>query len=64
MQQVCLWIKGEEKKNAIEHIKNVADQIDWKGIHTNSLKEFIWVRLFEKMPIITAKIRNKIGVGV
>lgn len=64
MQQVCLWIKGEEKKNAIEHIKNVADQIDWKGIHTNSLKEFIWIRLFEKMPIITAKIRNKIGVGV
>lgn len=64
MQQVCLGIKGEEKKSAIEHIKNVADQIDWKRIHTNSLKEFIWIRLFEKMPIITAKIRNKIGVGV
>ena len=64
MQQVCLWMKAEDKKKAIEHIKDVADQIDYKTIHTNSLKEYVWMKLFKWMPIITAEIRNKMRIGV
>ena len=64
MQCSCAFLKEPEKNVAIEHIKNVIAEIDYKKIKFKSLKEFVWIALFRIVPTMTVTIRNKLGVGL
>lgn len=64
LQCTDLFLTGQEKKEAIYHVKKVINVIDFKKVKYRTLRQFIWGMLFRNFPIITCKIRNRLGVGL
>lgn len=63
MQCTYTYLEGNDKKKAIEYIKEVIRYIDFSKITYKSKKECIWINMFRISPKLTAIIRNKLRIG-
>lgn len=64
LQKAILHLKGDEQKYAIKKImrfKKQTPKLDYSGI---SLKNRIWLMLFNIFPRHTARIRNALKIGI